>query len=268
MRALGDVSPAVRAVVAVAATSLFMVLVAWATLIGPDEVFTGPGRATQTATATQTPTCVPGVVTTAADGTVSTTAPADNPEGLPICDAPDTTLDDARDMVEQVEAPLWLKILVVVLEVLLLLALVAGAALLARAAYEAWKRRPRRAAGRDVREFETLGQPDRLVAAITEDAEMQDRLLLDGEARNAIVAAWQRFEVQGASAGVPRRSWETSSEYALRILDVVAADSGAVTRLAAVYREARFSDHLITEEHRSAASEALGEIRRSMGVRA
>ena len=43
MRASRDVSPAVRAVVTVAATSLFMVLVAWATLIGPDQVFTGPG---------------------------------------------------------------------------------------------------------------------------------------------------------------------------------------------------------------------------------
>jgi hypothetical protein len=268
MRALRDVSPAVRAVVAVAATSVFMVLVAWATLIGPDEVFTGPGPARRTATPTQAPTCVPAVTTTAADGTVSTPAPTDNPDGLPLCGAPDTTLEDARDTVEQVEGPLWLKILVVTLEALLLLAVVAGAALLARAAYEAWKRRPRRADGRDAVAFDTLGEPARLVVAITEDAKEQDRLLLDGEARNAIVAAWQRFEVQGASAGVPRRSWETSSEYALRMLDVVGADSGAVNRLAVVYREARFSEHPITEEHRSTAVEALGEIRRSMGVRA
>ncbi len=159
-----------------------------------------------------------------------------------------------------------LRILVGILEVLLLLALVVGALLLARAAYEAWKRRPGRAPERDALAFDTLGEPARLAAAITDDAREQDRLLLDGEARNAIVAAWQRFEVQGASAGVPRRSWETSSEYALRILDAVAADSGAVTRLARVYREARFSDHPITEEHRRAAIEALAEIRRSMGV--
>jgi hypothetical protein len=269
MRALRDVSPAVRAVVAVAATSVLMVLVSWATLIGPDEVFTGPGPAPRTATPTQqASTCVAAVTTTAADGTVSTAAPTDNPDGLPVCEARDTTLEDARDMVEQVEAPLWLRIRVVTLEVLLLLALVAVAALLARAAYEAWKRRPRRAAGRAAVAFDTRGEPARLVAAITEDAEEQDRLLLDGEARNAIVAAWQRFEVQGEAAGVGRRQWETSSEYAIRILDRVAADSGAVNRLAGLYREARFSEHPITEEHRAAALEALHQIRRSLGVRA
>ena len=40
MRAFGNWPPGLRAVVAVAATCLLMVLVAWATLIGPDEVFT------------------------------------------------------------------------------------------------------------------------------------------------------------------------------------------------------------------------------------
>ncbi len=49
---LGGSSPAVRAVVVAAATSLFMVLVAWATLIGPDEVFTGPGPTPATRTTT------------------------------------------------------------------------------------------------------------------------------------------------------------------------------------------------------------------------
>jgi hypothetical protein len=43
MRAFRQVPPGLRAVLMVAATSLFMVLVAPATLIGPDEVFTGPG---------------------------------------------------------------------------------------------------------------------------------------------------------------------------------------------------------------------------------
>ena len=70
MRASRDVPPAVRAVVTVAATSLFMVLVAWATLIGPDQVFTGPGPRPATAT-TSAASCIPLPVETEADGTVT-----------------------------------------------------------------------------------------------------------------------------------------------------------------------------------------------------
>jgi hypothetical protein len=117
-------------------------------------------------------------------------------------------------------------------------------------------------------EFTTLGEPARLLEAIAHDATEQDSVLREGDPRNAIVAAWLRFEVQGESAGVGRRPWETSSEYAIRILDLVAADSGAVNRLATLYREARFSEHPITEDHRAAALDALVAIRRSLAVRA
>ena len=50
MRAFGEWSPGLRAVLAVGGTTLFMVLVAWATLLGPDEVFTGPGPVPATTT--------------------------------------------------------------------------------------------------------------------------------------------------------------------------------------------------------------------------
>jgi hypothetical protein len=67
---------------------------------------------------------------------------------------------------------------------------------------------------------------------------------------------------------VPRRASETSSEYVLRILDLADADTAPVTRLAELYREARFSDHGITEDHRIEALTALAAIQRSLGVRA
>ncbi|RYC07224.1 DUF4129 domain-containing protein [Nocardioides zhouii] len=264
MRALRDVSPAVRAVVAVAATSLFMVLVAWATLIGPDRVFTGPGVVERTLrTAEQT--CVPlEVVTTRADGTTETVKP-DNPNRLPVCDEavaePRATRPTSQDA-----PPLWIKVLTwtFLVGILAMIVVVIGyVALLVR---DQRGTRSRRAA-REAVEFTTLDGPARLVEAITADAEKQDDLLREGDPRNAIVAAWQRFEVQGASVGVGRRSWETSSEYAIRILDLVAADSGSVNRLAGLYREARFSDHPLTEEHRTLALEALAGIRRSLGAR-
>ncbi len=267
MRAFGGMSPGLRAVVAVAATSVFMVLVAWATLIGPDQVFTGPGRVEHTATeAAQT--CVPlEVVTTDPDGTTTTEKP-DNPQNLPVCGEPDDSAQQARDLVEQSDPPLWVKILVWTFEALVLAGMLALAVFLLAQAREVWRRRLRSAGVRQSPDFATLDEPARLAAAITEDAAEQDHLLMDGEPRNAIVAAWLRFEVQGASAGLPRLSWETSSEYALRILDAVAADAGAVNRLAGIYREARFSQHPITEDHRAAAIEALAAIRRSLGVRA
>lgn len=264
MRVSRDLPPAARAVAMVGATSLFMVLVAWATLIGPDEVFTGPGRIERTFTET-TRTCLPlEVVSTAPDGAVTTETP-DNPQNLPYCGEPDRSRSDAADVVNQSEPPLWLKLLVwafLCAVAAAMLALVVYVAVLVR---EQMRGRQRQAARERV-EFTTLGEPARLVEAITSDAVEQDGLLREGDPRNAIVAAWLRFEVQGDAAGVGRKPWETSSEYALRILDLVSADSGAVNRLAGLYREARFSDHPITEDHRAEALDALVRIRRGLGA--
>ena len=68
-------SSGVRAVLAVAATCVFMVLVAWATLIGPDEVFTGTGRVRAPTTTAET--CIPLPVATAADGSTTVEIPDD-----------------------------------------------------------------------------------------------------------------------------------------------------------------------------------------------
>jgi hypothetical protein len=46
----------------------------------------------------------------------------------------------------------------------------------------------------------------------------------------------------------------------------VSADPSAVSRLAALYREARFSEHEITEDNRQAAVEALRDIHASIGI--
>jgi hypothetical protein len=265
MRAFRAVPPAARAVAAVGATSLFMVLVAWATLIGPEEVFTGPGTIERTVTQT-TRTCVPReVVSTAPDGTVTTETP-DNPRNLPYCDEPDATASGEGETVRQGDPPLWVKVLVWIFVLAVLGTMLALAVYLLRLALEQRRARPRQRAREQV-EFTTLGEPARLVEAITRDAGEQDGLLREGDPRNAIVAMWLRFEVQGDAAGVGRRPWETSSEYAIRILDLVSADSGAVNRLAGLYREARFSDHPITEDHRTEALQALAGIRRGLRVR-
>jgi hypothetical protein len=266
MRALGDWPPAVRAVTAVATTCLFMVLVAWATLLGPDQVFTGPGPRPATISATES--CTPLPVRTNADGTVEVVYPDDYALGSGYCDPPSVgDREEAEDLVVQNPPPFWLKVLVW----LALGALLVGGAALVLWLLVAVARQLRAGRGRreqrpDV-EFSVLDEPDRIAEQVVRDADEQDALLRDGDARNAIVETWHRFEVQGERAGVPRRGSETSSEYALRILDLADADSGPVTRLAELYREARFSDHQITERHRAEALTALAAIRRSLGVR-
>jgi hypothetical protein len=266
MRALGDWPPAVRAVTAVAASCLFMVLVAWATLLGPDQVFTGPGPRPATISATES--CTPLPVRTNPDGTTEVVYPDDYALDSGYCDPPAADArDEAEDIVRQNPPPLWLKLLVWTFlgallagGVALVLWLLIGVVRHVRARRATHEQRP------DV-EFDVLDEPGRVAEQVVRDAEEQDALLRDGDARNAIVATWHRFEVQGERAGVPRRASETPSEYALRILDLADADNVPVTRLAELYREARFSDHEITERHRSEAVEALAAVRRSLGVR-
>ncbi len=265
MRAFGEWPPAARAVVAVTASSLFMVLAAWATLIGPDEVFTGPGVVERTAR-TAGPTCVPlEVVTTHPDGTTERIRP-DNPRNLPLCDEEGAAPEESGPPTTRSAPPLWVTMLAWTFVFAVLGTIVALIVFFLRLIRDQRGPRTRREA-RPVVEFTTLDGPSRLAEAITEDSGQQEALLREGDPRNAIVAAWQRFEVQGASVGIGRRSWETSSEYAIRMLDLVAADSGAVNRLAGLYREARFSDHPLTEDHRTRALEALAGIRRSLGAR-
>lgn len=252
---------AVRTVLLVGATSLFMVLVAWATLIGPDEVFTGPGRIERTFTPS-TQTCIP--VDPEPPGAASSATPGT--KSLPDCGEAGVLSSGAQDPSGQADTPLWLKVLVSAFVVAVLGTIAALAVFLALVVREQLKGR-RRSEERAAVDFATLHEPDRLVEAIIDDSAAQDELLRTGDPRNAIVAAWLRFEVQGEAAGMGRRAWETSSEYAIRILDLVSADSGAVYRLSGLFHEARFSEHPITEQHRSEALTALAGIRRSLGAR-
>jgi hypothetical protein len=265
MRALGDWPPAVRAVTAVAATCLFMVLVAWATLLGPDQVFTGPGPRPASISATES--CTPLPVQTNPDGTTEVVYPDDYALDSGYCDPPAAyARDQAEDIVRQNPPPLWLKLLVwTFLGVLLAGGVALVLWLLIEVVRHIRARRGTHEQRPDV-EFTVLDEPGRVAEQVVRDAAEQDALIRGGDPRNAIVETWHRFEVQGERAGVPRRASETSSEYAMRILDLADADHAPVTRLAELYREARFSDHEITERHRSEAVEALAAIRRSLGV--
>jgi hypothetical protein len=227
----------------VGAAALLLVLVTWAASIGPDQVVSGghisPARAeSPTPTATEQPL---------SGGAQLRFPPQDGP-------------------------PTWQKVLALALELLTL-----GVALfllvrLLRTARRAWKERRRRrrrsGPGQEDVAFEVVGSASQVSEAIAEDAEEQRTLLaVTGQPRDAIVECWHRFEVQAGRAGAQRRVWQTTSEFVLGVLDLVGADRGAVAELAELYREARFSDHPMTDAHRSRALAALDTIHRSLRTR-
>ena len=265
MRAFGDWSPGLRAVVAVSATTTFMVLVAWATLIGPDQVFTGPGP--QPATTTTAETCIPLPVTAGADGSPTVEVPRDFADRN-YCEPPPGLGGDSSGDVVATAPPKWVGVLTWILVGAAAVGVAAVLLAMVAAAVREVRARRLREEERTAVGFTVLDEPVRVAREVSVDAGEQDTLLREGDPRNAIVAAWHRFEVQGERAGVARRPSETSSEYGLRILDLAEADGGSVNRLAELYREARFSEHPITEEHRAQALAALADIRHSLRVQA
>ncbi len=78
---------------------------------------------------------------------------------------------------------------------------------------------------------------------------------------------WHEFEVSAARVGLARKPWQTAAEYTMFILDLVEAEHGAVAVLADRYREARFSDHEVTEADRAAALAALDQIHADISSR-
>lgn len=232
----------VSAVAAVLAAALLVILlVTWAASIGPSGVLRGdgirPDRSEQPSASLSTPTGTQRV------GDVERLAQS-RPDGVP------PVIRTIAFLVEIVTACL----------VLYLLYRFAG---WLREVYDARRRRDARAP--DV-EFDVIDAPATVVREVLRDAEAQQRLLEGGLPRDAIVACWQRFEAQAGAAGMTRRPWETSSEFTLRILGLIDADRGAVARLGGLYREARFSEHEMTEDHRAAALSALDVIHRGLLV--
>ena len=221
---------------------LVVVLAAWAASIGPSGVLRGEGPSPA-----GTPTLTQSASASAGQGTTVDT-PAE-PRGTPP----------------------WVRAFALLVD----LAVVVGLVLLAArygvvpAVRSARRRRARRRRTTERLEFPVLEPPAAVAREMLADASTQRRLLAEGGTpRNAVVECWHRFETQAAAAGLARGAWETSSEYTMRVLDLVDAHQPAVTRLGELYREARFSEHELTEAHRQDALDALDTIHRTIGLTA
>lgn len=230
------------------AVGLLLVLVTWAASIGPDRVVSG--------------------------GHVDQVRP-EEPTDSSSADDTEDLIQDALDE-ERGDPPDWLAAIAFAVEILTVGVVLFLLGRLLHKLRQLWllrspRRRRRRRRPEDV-EFEVLDSAAQVTEVMAEEAEDQRALLaLEGEPRNAIVACWHGFEQQAVRAGVARRPWQTTAEFVLGVLDLVGADRGAVARLADLYREARFSDHPLTDDHRARALDALdmihASLRQRVGVR-
>lgn len=225
------------------AAALLLVLVTWAASIGPDRVVSG-GRIDP----------------------VQAESPTDTRS---VDNTAEQRIEEERNK-KRGDPPDWLAAVAFVVEILTIGVVLFLVGRLLHRLRQWWLLRPprrRRRRPEDV-EFEVLDSVGQVSEAMSEDAEEQRSVLaIGGEPRNAIVECWHRFEEQAVRAGVDRRPWQTTAEFVLGVLDLVGADRGAVARLADLYREARFSDHPITDEHRAKALDALDEIHASLRTR-
>lgn len=113
--------------------------------------------------------------------------------------------------------------------------------------------------------FEVL--PDRVVEALRRDRTAQLDAVGEGSPRNGIVACWLRLQEILSEAGVPPDRAETSAEFVVRALRALDLDPRPIATLAALFREARFSEHPVDEDARRAARTALEALHEDLSLR-
>ena len=181
----------------------------------------------------------------------ATEDPAEDTEAATQAAAEDTT-EDAEETQAADPAQVWRVLGGIALALLLAVVVLAIRVI---------RRRRRAAPPESAREA-----PDR--ALLTDRrAARQARMVREGSPREAIIATWLDLERLVAAAGVPRRPSETSSELVVRVLDDREVPAAALTDLAALFREARFSTHEPTEALRERAAGDLDAVHAALGAR-
>lgn len=222
----------VETLLVLAGVAVACLLVMWAAAIGPDAILRGDGN----------------------QGSSTSTFQQEQPPG-----------DDGDE--DEVSAPQqpwtenpWVNAVTMVAGVVLLVGFLLWAVGATRE-----RRRAARESVVDDGDDELTLDPAQRAAVVTDHAAAQFEALRGGTPRNAIVALWQELEDDVAGTGLSRRASETSVEFTHRFLAELRVDPGAAERLGALYREARFSTHELTEEHRAAAEQALSSLHASLG---
>jgi hypothetical protein len=119
-----------------------------------------------------------------------------------------------------------------------------------------------------------LGPPESETALALSDAldDSLDDLRSEPDLRKAVIAAYARMERTLAGHGFARARWETPLEYMARVLGGLAGSRDPVTRLTALFEQAKFSGHRPAPAMREEAIDALvvlrDDLRRAADVRA
>ena len=82
-----------------------------------------------------------------------------------------------------------------------------------------------------------------------------------GQIRDGVILCWHRLEQTAEAAGMRRSAADTSSDLANRLLASMPVSEAPLNRLAALYREARFSSHPIPAEAVTWARADLAQLR-------
>lgn len=88
----------------------------------------------------------------------------------------------------------------------------------------------------------------------------------DTDPREVVIACYLRMEGALARAGSPRGAAETPLELLSRVLGEQAVPEADVRRLTALFTEARFSAHPVTEEMRAAARRSVSAVADALAV--
>lgn len=141
---------------------------------------------------------------------------------------------------------------------LLLLLVVVGLVLLAGLiGRPRWRRWTRRETAADV----AVGPAGTAIPAAVDRAL---EVIEDPDAREAVIRTWLLLGAAAAEAGTPARPAETAAEYARRLAAARDLPADSLERLAALYREARFSDHEVRPGQREQARAELHRLRAAL----
>jgi hypothetical protein len=93
-----------------------------------------------------------------------------------------------------------------------------------------------------------------------------DELARGHDPRSVVIACWVRLEQAAGDVGTPRRASDAPADYVLRLLAGHQVSRTVLDRLAAVYRQARYSSGPVDESMRREAVAALEHLRAELGV--
>jgi hypothetical protein len=85
--------------------------------------------------------------------------------------------------------------------------------------------------------------------------------MANGQIRDGVILCWHRLEQTAEATGLRRQPSDTSSDLAERLLSSLPLSEAPLNRLAALYREARFSSHPIPDEAVAQARADLAQLR-------